>query len=398
MTRGKGEGSIFYVESRARWAADITLPALDGKRRRRRVFGATHKEVADKLKAMQAEAAAGVDLASGRMTVGELFDEWERLVLTDDSPASTLSNYKWSLNTMRPVIGRRRLDELKVEHVEKMLQQFADNGAARNSVARHRFVLRRTLRWAQRREWIARNVAELAEMPAGAKKPRQARALTEAEAKALLAAAKTRTYKVPRTDRTVTEPRRLEAFWVVSLALGLRPGEVAGLTWPAIDFDAGLVHVRTSMKYLDGTALGLGEVKTGNMGRGRRSLALPAVALDALKRHRKAQRVERLAMGERWPAEWRELVFVSEAGTPLNANNLRRELTEMAEAAGIGKVTRYDLRHSAATLMAAAGMRLEDIADTLGHEDLRMARGVYVHATGRTIDAAAKVMGDLFPS
>ena len=46
--------------------------------------------------------------------------------------------------------------------------------------------------------------------------------------------------------------------------------------------------------------------------------------------------------------------------------------------------------------MAAAGMRLEDIADALGHEDLRMARGIYVHATGRTIEQAATVMGDVF--
>jgi hypothetical protein len=34
------------------------------------------------------------------------------------------------------------------------------------------------------------------------------------------------------------------------------------------------------------------------------------------------------------------------------------------------------------------GLRLEDIADVLGHETMRMARGVYVHAQGRPIDAA----------
>lgn len=296
---------------------------------------------------------------------------------------------------MRPVIGHYRLDTLMVSDVEAMLAIFASAGAARNSVARHRFVLRRVLRWAQRREWVGRNVAELAEMPAGARKPKPARALSADEARKLLEAARTRTVRVPRTDRTETHRRRLEALWVLSLALGLRPGEVLGLMWPAVDLDAGVVHIRQSMKMLDGTPVGLGEVKTGNMGRGRRTLALPPIALDALRRHRTSQAEERLAMGSHWPTEWRNLVFVSEAGTPLNANNLRRELNEMAASAGIGKVTRYDLRHSAARLMAAAGMRLEDIADTLGHEDLRMARAVYVHATGRTLEAAAQVMNDV---
>jgi integrase len=337
----------------------------------------------------------GVDLAGGSMTVAELFDSFQRLAIGDSVAPQTRSAYAWSLNAMRPAIGAKRLDQLKVNDVEAMLTAMAKAGAARASLSRHRSTLRRALRWAQRREWVARNVAELAELPSGAKPPRPVRILTLDEARALLDAAKSRTVKVPRTGRTETHPRRLEALWVVSLSLGLRPGEVLGLTWPAVDLDEGLVHVRTSMKYERGEAVALGEVKTGNMGRGRRSLALPPLALDALCRHHRTQLEERLAMGARWPAEWRDLVFVSEAGTPLGASNLRRELNEMAATAGVGKVTRYDLRHSAATLMAAAGMRLEDIADTLGHEDLRMARTVYVHATGRTLDTAARVMGDL---
>lgn len=45
--------------------------------------------------------------------------------------------------------------------------------------------------------------------------------------------------------------------------------------------------------------------------------------------------------------------------------------------------------------MATAAARIEDIADALGHEDLRMARTVYVHATGRPIATAADVLGDV---
>lgn len=66
MTRGQGEGSIFYVEQRNRWAADLELsPDADGRRRRRRIFGRTRKEIAEKLQALQADAASGVDLVAG---------------------------------------------------------------------------------------------------------------------------------------------------------------------------------------------------------------------------------------------------------------------------------------------------------------------------------------------
>lgn len=76
------------------------------------------------------------------------------------------------------------------------------------------------------------------------------------------------------------------------------------------------------------------------------------------------------------PERWADLVFVSEVGTPLNPHNLRHKLAALARAAGIGHVNRYDLRHSAATLLAAAGVPLEQIADVLGHETLRMSRQV----------------------
>lgn len=404
MARHKGPntGSVYEDKKRGRWVGSVELPAgSDGRRRRRRVFAADESTAREKLAKLLAEEAAGIDIDSARLTVGDLFDAWARKAMTKTSTgtpraASTVANYEWSIAKMRSVIGKRRLSDLRPRDVENMLETLAEEGAALSSLQRHRFVLRKVIRWAQRHDMVRSNVAEIADLPGDAKARRDPRALTVEEAGALLEASKTHVVKIPRTARTETRPRRLEALWTVSLLMGLRPGEVTGLRWSAVDFDENVLHVRTSMKYRDGTAVGLGEVKTGNMGRGRRTLAMPPQVSDALRRHRTAQLKERLAFGDEWPEEWTDLVFVSEAGTPLNSNNLRRELKEIADAAGIGHVTRYDLRHSAATIMAAAGMRLEDIADALGHEDLRMARGVYVHATGRTIDTVADVMGRAF--
>jgi integrase len=122
---------------------------------------------------------------------------------------------------------------------------------------------------------------------------------------------------------------------------------------------------------------------------------MPAPLIAALERHRATQRVERFAAGPAWPAEWASLVFVSGAGTPLNPHNLRRDLAALAKRAGIGHVNRYDLRHSAATLLAAMGVRLEDVADVLGHETLRMSRLVYVHAERRPLNAAIPLAANL---
>lgn len=81
-------------------------------------------------------------------------------------------------------------------------------------------------------------------------------------------------------------------------------------------------------------------------------------------------------MGERWPAEWSSLVFVSENGTPIDPSDLRRLIAKLAADAGIeGTVTPYDLRHTATTL--------------LGHKDTRMVFEHYRHRDQLTVTAAA---------
>jgi len=91
----------------------------------------------------------------------------------------------------------------------------------------------------------------------------------------------------------------------------------------------------------------------------------------------------------RWPAEWSDLVFVSEAGTPLIPSNLRRWISALAVEAGIdGKVTPYNLRHSATSLLSASGVAPETLADLLGHVDTRMVHKHYRHPVTPSIRVA----------
>ena len=181
---------------------------------------------------------------------------------------------------------------------------------------------------------------------------------------------------------------RLGAALCVMATLGLRPGEVCGLRWIDLDLEAGVVHVRQSLKHYDGQPV-IGEPKTK---RSRRTLSIPAVALAELKRHHLRSAEERLALGTSWPAEWKELAFVSDAGTPLDPSNLRRMVQLTATAAGLGHVSPYDLRHSACSLLCEAGVPLEHVADVLGHESTRMASQVYRHVVAPSITAAVAPM------
>ena len=85
-------------------------------------------------------------------------------------------------------------------------------------------------------------------------------------------------------------------------------------------------------------------------------------------------------------------------GTLFDPANLRRSLGQLTEQAGLGHWHPHELRHSAASLLSAAGVPLEEIADLLGHATTRVTSAVYRHQIGPTVEAAKEPMDRLFGS
>ena len=85
-------------------------------------------------------------------------------------------------------------------------------------------------------------------------------------------------------------------------------------------------------------------------------------------------------------------MFTTANGRPVDASNLRRYFRRACAAAGIGRWTPYEMRHSAASLMSAAGVPLEHVADVLGHNGAAMAALVYRHVLAPTVEAGAAPM------
>ena len=95
-------------------------------------------------------------------------------------------------------------------------------------------------------------------------------------------------------------------------------------------------------------------------------------------------------MGDQWPRKWADLVFVTTSGTPVNPSNLRRTLDAITADSGIeGRVTPYSLRHTATSLLSAAGVAPELLADLLGHVDTRMVFKHYRHPVSPSVSVAA---------
>jgi site-specific recombinase XerD len=94
---------------------------------------------------------------------------------------------------------------------------------------------------------------------------------------------------------------------------------------------------------------------------------------------------------------WEEmgLVFANEIGRPIDPSNLRRIIQNVCKAADVKAISPNEIRHTAATLLVEAGMRLEDVADFLGHKDTTMLAKVYRHKAKRVVDLTGAQEGML---
>ena len=235
-----------------------------------------------------------------------------------------------------------------------------------------REVLRTALNQAVRWELVSRNVAALTDAPRH--RTREIEPLTPTQASTLLSA---------------VAGHRLEGLITVAVGLGLRQGEALGLRWEHVDLDTGVLSVRQTLER-SGRNPRFGEPKTT---RSRRTITMPRIVADALRRHRTGQLEERLAAGGRWRDSG--LVFTTTIGTPLDKSTVHKAFKRILSAAGLPDIRYHDLRHTAATLLLAQGVDPRTIMETLGHSQISLTLNTYAHVMPALQRQAASKMDEI---
>lgn len=369
--RGAGEGSV-YRSPDGRWRGAVDLGWEGGKRSRKYVSAPTQAGAIAKLREAQRAAAEG--MVTDRQTVAQLARWWlDTVVPAQVNSPNSLAHYRQIVEChLIPELGAIPVAKLSSEQVDAWLASRAH--LAQTYVARMRSTLVQILRVPVRRGRLARNVAEHAAIPR-AKRAGPRRSFSPAEARSLITAAR---------------GERLEALVVVGLVAGLRPGEVAGLLWADIDLDGDPPTLRVSgmvkRRPGDGSVWRDSEPKRSRAG--RRTVALPAVAVEALRGHQQRQDAERVAAGELWSDQG--LVFASQVGTPVDPSRLRTVFGRVARRAGIDHAVPYLMRHSAASLLLDAGASIEEVADVLGDDPATIYRH-YRHRVRAVASATSRM-------
>jgi hypothetical protein len=145
----RGNGTIYWDESKKSFRGEISLgytPA--GKRRRRRAYGATKAAVRDKLRELRDEATTGVT-SSARYTVSEAVQDWLDRGLVGRDVMTVEKNRILARTHVIPGLGKAKLRELKADDVDDWLATLVPKLATR-SIRDCLAVLRRAIVHAQR--------------------------------------------------------------------------------------------------------------------------------------------------------------------------------------------------------------------------------------------------------
>jgi integrase len=296
--RSNGEGGLSWNEARQRWVGRASLGYnADGKRRIGTVSARTKTEAKNKLRALLRDHDDGLPTQRA-YTVGDAVENWLVHGLVGRDPNTVANRTSLARTHVIPGLGKRQLAELTAEEVDRWLAYKATT-LATDTLQRLLSILRQSIRRAQARDLVKRNVALLCDLPKG-QPGRPSNSLTREQAERLL--------------RAANDNPTMNAYVVVSLLTGARTEELRALTWSRVNLDGNppTVDLWRSVR-------AHGDTKTS---KSRRTLELPTRSVEAQRKHRDLAEKQSAESGRQ--LEEFDLVFSTTTGTPLDPANVRR--------------------------------------------------------------------------
>lgn len=294
------------------------------------------------------------------VTFREWYQAWWPTIEHSKRARNTIVNYE-SIGRLHvlPYLGNRKLRDCKGLVIERWIASLFEKGLSGSGIHKARVIAKMVFESAVKSNVIASNPLDGLKLRLPPSKPKTP--LTAGEVESI-------------SDAIDPHYRTL----VLVLAWGgLRPGEAAALQRKHLD-DLGRLTIEGSMTEVQGH-LEEGDTKTHKT----RLVTLAPSVLAELKSHINEKGIE-------GPDDY---LFTTPKGSPLRGSNFRNgPLKKSIVAAGVTKkVTPYIFRHTAASLLAKAGVPASTAAAMLGHDPAVFLR-TYAHLYPEDLGVAAQAL------
>lgn len=277
-------------------------------------------------------------------------------------------------NHVLPHIGDERLDKLTAERLQKWKDDIAKKeikvSTKNNAYKEFNAVLNYAVKIGYIKQNLLKTLGPFRD-PYLTKKQKPLRYYTPEQFRKFIAVA----------DQYKNNSLSDSAFYVffnLAYYTGMRKGEINALKWSDIEGD--LIHVRRSIAQK--TKGGDQETPPKNES-SYRTLQMPQKLLLILEQHRLLQK-----QIKGFSTDFRVCGGVS----TLRDTSIEHKNTQFAKEAGLHHLRIHDFRHSHASLLANAGINIQEIARRLGHSNVQQTWQTYSHMYPREEERAVAVL------
>ena len=348
-----GEGSIYYVKSRNRYAGQANIE-IYGQIERRTVYGTSEREVKNKLIELQVQAKAGTLEPKKKPQIVTIYDLAEKII-EDQLALNQIrqSSYDRTMATLKMLegISYQKLTEVTEDDlIEYFRSVLSYSQSCINKIYQ---LLGAVFLKAINKNIIEINPLRNIRRPKSKKKTIPVRALTIDEQSKLLNVLK-------------TEDVRYSEIMLLSMFTGMRIGEVCALTVEDINFNDNTINVSKTVSRGEYGKTIICDTKTNA---GMRTLHINNDVAEFL----------RTCIGEKGFG----LLFKSSNNKLVTTNQVNYSYAKVLKDHNIvdnsvyGKVDLHSLRHTYATRCIEAGMPAKVLQQILGHTDISITLDVY---------------------
>ncbi|MDF2612877.1 MAG: integrase family protein [Clostridia bacterium] len=356
----------------------------------RKNFSSSSKEVViDKMAEYRTQKNAGLTSIDEKITLQQWFYTWLFEFRINDLKPTSFSKYEgiYRNHIKDTSIGKKKLVALRAADLQTYYNVLVEKGSSTNVVKTLNKHLKTCLGEAVKQGYIVRNYCTLVTLPKNNEQEEDSDVITvftPGEQKQFLNA---------------LDSHRNKALFILALGSGLRLGELMGLKWIDIDFDAGTVSVNRAVSQVskiakDGTRTWAMLEHPPKTKSSIRTVPLPSPVITELKQHKKEQNKEKLKHGELYQDN--DLVFCTELGGYIDTRNLTRSYARLLKRAKLTHRKFHSLRHTYATRLFEKNLPPKKVQALMGHSDIATTMNIYTHVMPEKLTDDVQCLNDLF--
>lgn len=366
-----------------RYQMNVYIGTVDGKPKRKTVYGRTQKEVRAKAEEIRVKIGAGIDVTAGNDSFSAWCDRWLTVKRGEVSAAQS-DLYSARANVLKVRLGNMCMTDIATADIQCVINELAQRNpqtgkpTAKKTLRDYAQIATQIFSFAIQSRALNYNPAEFVKIPQNAPQAFR-RALSETERRWI--------------ENT---PHRAQTAAMIMLYAGLRRGEVAALTWSDIDFTKKTITVNKSITYKGNSPQ---SVKSPKTAAGVRVIPIPDILVNHLRGlPQSSLLVVTSASGRQmtesaWKRLWSSYIVTLNETYGLHGG-ARSKHDPRGTPITIDTFTPHCLRHTYCTMLYDAGIDVLVAMRLMGHSDIKTTLGIYTHLSRERTTASVSLLNE----